>query len=127
MLAKYFSRKCAACDHVKNNTDALADLTKNMDPPMSLTILSAIKLRYKLEVYNVRFMDYLSEVQDWAQWSNGRIPSLLIERPGSVEKYVGVEDLEELARECVKWYRADKDRRPGIIPTKNNVDLRGVS
>lgn len=114
------------CDVVKNDTDMLSDMTEDMDPPMSLTVLGAIRLRYYLKTYNVRFQKTLSEVQDWSEWSGNRIPAIKIDDRGEVRKYVGVKDMEDLARKCVRWFRANRDKKPGIITTKNNIDLRQV-
>lgn len=126
MLAYYFTRKCDMCDFVKNNTEILEDLTEDMEPPMSLTILDAIRLRYYLKPYNVRYQKNLSQVQDWAEWSDNMIPAVKIDSRGKVEKYVGVKDMEELARKCVKWFRARRDKRPEIITPKTHIDLRQV-
>ncbi len=124
MIAKYFSRKCDACDLVKYNTEIIKDATEDMDPPMKLTILSAIKLRYKIEYYNVKHDKNLSEVKDWEDWAQGQIPAIKMDGRGEVEKKVGVKGMESLARDCIKWFKARKDRRPSIIPTKTNIDLR---
>lgn len=112
------------CDRVKYNTDILKDLTSKMYPPMSFSILSAIKLRYNVIRYDVKHYKHLDPVNDWKYWSGGKIPAILVEGQGSVDKYVGVNSMEELARKCVKWFMAREEHRPNIMPSNTRIDMR---
>lgn len=110
MIAKYFSKKCAACDYVANKTN----------------ILDVIKMKFTLKPFNVREEKHLSEVQRWMRWSGGKIPSIEINGNGKLIRKIGVKGLKELAESVGTWVEKTQDRRrPDIGIVDNPVSARG--
>lgn len=109
MIVKYFTTDCPACHRVED------------DP----SILQVIKMRYRLRAYDVRLQRHLSEVRDWLEWADGRVPALEIEGNGEVKHYTGVKDFVHLAKKCQEWLGASNGDRPNIEPTYSPIDVSG--
>lgn len=108
MIAEYYTKKCPACSEAENNPN----------------IIPTIRLKFTLKKYNVNTHRYLSKVQKWGAWARGRVPAIKIKGNGKVEKYVGVNALEDLADKVTEWYEARYHKKPSISPISSNINLK---